>query len=237
MHVPKHKNSSLYSLLVDSEKQMLFNNIVMVIKDQLKVDVQYRYQPVLSFWFGHLKNGFPMDNKDLLWWAGTKLTDETIKKRFEPLVLLAKQENLSNWKRNAKSCLALIILLDQFPRNIYRGTPKAFANDSQAQILCLQGIAEDYDKALAFIERVFFYLPLEHSENLAHQNLYLDKLKHLLMQVPKQYQGEVESFIKSGRQHRKLIKQFGRFPYRNALLGRPSTQEEYKYLKTTKSQM
>lgn len=186
---------------------------------------------ILEFWFGRLEEGFTMENRGKLWYVGGKGVDDGIKKKFGNLVEKATKRELDSWKETAKGRLALIILLDQFTRNIYRKTQEAFASDSYAQELCKQGLQIGQDKELLFIHRLFFYHPLEHSENLEDQELCVKLFQEVMEEVPEEYKKRVKSFLDYAKQHRSIIKQFGRFPHRNEILERESTKQEIKYLK------
>jgi uncharacterized protein (DUF924 family) len=125
----------------------------------------------------------------------------------------------------------LIILVDQFPRNIFRGTPEAFAFDSTAQELTLEGLNLGHDQALFPIERVFFYLPLEHAEIVKIQELSVAKFNQLASEAPITLKANFESSADYAVRHYVIIEKFGRFPHRNAILERDSTLEEIEFLK------
>src|SRR5690606_32287203 len=128
--------------------------------------------------------------------------------------------------------LALIILLDQFPRNMYRETPQAFAFDAKARALTLEGLQAGDDQALRPIERVFFYLPLEHAEDLALQHRCVELFETLAASLPEETRKSFDGFTDFARKHRVIVERFGRFPHRNAILGRESTDEEIAFLRT-----
>ena len=127
--------------------------------------------------------------------------------------------------------MALILCCDQFPRNIFRGTPGAFAYDARALQLSLSGIERGWDRQLRCVERAFFYLPLEHSEDRGHQERSVELFGELLREAPEAQKSGFESFLDYARRHREIIAQFGRFPHRNRILGRVSTPEERAFLK------
>jgi uncharacterized protein (DUF924 family) len=195
-----------------------------------------RINEVLSYWFGDLQNAedFPKE-KSKIWFGGGAAVDQEIRNRFEPLVLDAADQKLDAWKKTPRGRLALIILVDQFTRNIYRGTPKAFAYDSIAQELTLEGLELGEDQKLFPIERSFFYLPLEHAENLKIQKLSVAKFNELAASAPPSLTAVFESHAKYALRHFEIIEKFGRFPHRNAILGRQSTPEEIEFLKTPNS--
>ena len=184
---------------------------------------------ILDFWFGELKDGFTVKNLGKLWYMGGEETDTKIKDLFGDLIKKAGTKELDEWKETAKGRLALIILLDQFTRNVYRKTKEAFAYDDYAQKLCKGGLRLEHDKQLCFIHRLFFYHPLEHSENLEDQELCIKLIEQVKQEVSDK---RVESFLMYAKQHCDIIKKFGRFPHRNKVLGRTSTAEELKYLQS-----
>lgn len=187
---------------------------------------------VIGFWFGNIKDQLSPVNKSKLWYQATPEDDENIRTQFEHLYEQAFHGLLANWLESAKGTMALIILLDQMPRNMFRGTEQAFASDHLALDYCMKGLSKGYDKQLQLVERAFFYHPLEHAENLKMQQVCLIEFQRL-QQV---YQGELQQqFIRNSlsyaKQHLEIIEKFGRFPYRNKVLGRESTAEELEFLK------
>jgi uncharacterized protein (DUF924 family) len=193
-------------------------------------------QEILEYWFGSLQTAevYPKD-KAKQWFGGGTAVDNDIRNRFEELVRAATKNELAAWKETAKGRLALIILVDQFTRNIYRGTPQAFAYDSIAQELTLEGIIQGHDQALFPIERVFFYLPLEHSENIEIQGMSVEKFHAILPAVPPEHASHFISFENYAQRHYEIIAKFGRFPHRNEILSRESTPEEVEFLKDPKA--
>ena len=182
------------------------------------------YEAILTFWFGEQEaNYYGKPRK--FWFMKDPNRDRQIKEIFEPIYLQAAAGQLDHWKEEALSCLALIIVLDQFPRNMYRGEPQAFAMDSQALALAQYAIAQGYDRVLLPVQRWFIYFPFEHSENLADQYTAV-KLFSALKDDPNS-----QSSIAYAQRHLKIIKDFGRFPHRNQILGRESTPEEIEFLK------
>ncbi len=164
---------------------------------------------VLSFWFG--EKGF--DGSRMRFWFGgdDEIVDQRIRDEFEEAVLMAAERELDSWKETAKGRLALIILLDQFPRNMYRDTLGAYAFDSLAVELTLEGLAKGDDYKLSPIEKVFFYLPLEHSETLKLQNLSVQKYKELLHSLPDADKPHFEPFLHHAIEHQKEIAEHGKF--------------------------
>ncbi|MGB6449986.1 MAG: DUF924 family protein, partial [Steroidobacteraceae bacterium] len=156
--------------------------------------------------------------------------DQAIAARFEPLVAEAAQGKLASWADSPRRRLSLIILLDQLPRNIYRGTPRAFAADQRALALTLSGIQSGADAALAAVERLFFYMPLQHAESLEAQDESLAAYRRLAEEAPKELRPSLAAVLQFAEAHRSVIQRFGRFPHRNRILGRPTTPEEQAYL-------
>lgn len=165
------------------------------------------------------------------WFKGNKQTDELIRKNFSLKVEDALLGKLDFWLDGSLGTLSLIILLDQFTRNLYRDTPRAFSGDSFALYASLQGIDNKIDETLSPIERVFFYLPLEHSEDIHIQSASMKYFHNLKTEVEGEYKNIIEGCYSWAEKHYEIIKEFGRFPHRNRILGRLSTREELKYLK------
>ncbi len=135
-----------------------------------------------------------------------------------------------SWQKTAEGTLALVILLDQFSRNIFRGTQVAYQNDAFARAVALKGIEKLYDRELKPIERVFFYMPFEHSEALQDQEKSVYLVQNLVEELPESLQKEFESYILYAIKHKEVIEKFGRFPHRNEILNRRSTEEEIAHL-------
>lgn len=189
-----------------------------------------KIEEILRFWFGEIEDGFPVDDMNWLWWAGGEGIDRNIKERFEDWVIKAGNGELEAWSESAEGRLAHIILLDQFTRNIYRKSAEAFAHDNDALRLTLEGIERQHDLELAPIQRIFMYLPLEHAEDLVMQDLCVTKFREALEPYLSDPDKTVTGFLEASTDHRAIIKQFGRFPHRNAVLKRESTAEELAYL-------
>lgn len=186
---------------------------------------------VHAFWFGTIENDArTAEERAQLWWKKSEQTDRDIRERFESWVQAAGRGELDSWADGPAGRLALIVLLDQFPRNIYRGLPEAFGFDERALSLSLEGQRLGQDRALRPVERVFFYLPLEHAESRAMQARSVALFEALLAEVPEAQRGPFETFLDYAVRHRDVIERFGRFPHRNATLGRTSTAEERQFL-------
>lgn len=188
-------------------------------------------QSVLQFWFGDQEDDAAVGAAQAeLWWSRNSDTDTAIGVRFGTLIDAASAGELEDWGKNADSALARIILVDQFRRNVYRGVAEAFSSDTQAQRWCLEGLARGQDQELRPIQRLFFYLPLEHAEDLALQEHCVALFEQLLSDVPETQREAFENYLDFARRHREVIKRFGRFPHRNECLGRESTPEELAFL-------
>ncbi|MEM1082451.1 MAG: DUF924 family protein, partial [Pseudomonadota bacterium] len=166
-----------------------------------------------------------------LWWKKDEAADRLIEQRFGALVAQASQGTLDHWSGSANGMLVLIVLLDQFRRNIFRNTPDAFSADPQALALTRQLLAEGLDQSLRPIERVFAYLPLEHSENLQDQQQCVGLMRNLQQTVPAHQRDTFAEYVDFAIRHSQVIERFGRFPHRNVILNRPSSAEEIEFLK------
>ena len=187
-------------------------------------------QKILEFWFGEIENGFCIEDRDEFWFMSDKKTDIMIKKDFEHIVLKAADGRLSAWENSPPGSLALIILLDQFPRNIYRGTPNAFQFDENARRICKHGLLEGMDKELELIQMCFYHMPLQHSEDIKDQDLCMDLYNRIKEAVSAKQIDKLNNFFKYARIHRDIIERFGRFPHRNKILNRKSTRQELDFL-------
>ena len=187
---------------------------------------------IRAFWFGSNPDDPNLaQTRAQLWWHHDPQVDAQIKLRFESEVNKAANRQLDDWSKTPTGRLALILLTDQFTRNIYRHTPQAFATDSLARSWCNEGIHNGSHEQLRPIERVFFYLPLEHSESLVDQNRSVALFQSLAASVESKYRSTFEDFEQFAIRHRNIIDRFGRFPHRNSILGRESTPEEIEFLK------
>jgi uncharacterized protein (DUF924 family) len=181
-------------------------------------------QEILDFWFGQA-NEASYGKPRQVWFTKKPEFDEQVQTHFMTDYQLAAAGQLDRWKQSPETCLALILLLDQFPRNMFRGTPQQFATDWQALSTAQYAVAQGYDRQLLPVQRWFIYLPFEHSENLEDQRQAV-KLFQQLSDDP-----DSADTIDYAIRHKQIIERFGRFPHRNAILGRPSTQEEKEFLK------
>ena len=177
---------------------------------------------VLEFWFS------PDMRKQ--WFTGGAELDGDIRQRFGPAVALAQAGELIEWESEAQSRLALVILLDQFPRNIFRGKSEAFASDERAQRLVSQALACGIDLSLSWLGRMVFYMPLMHAEDLQLQEEGVRRFRSLAVAAPDDLREDIQSSLRSSEQHRDIIARLGRFPHRNSALGRTNTALESDFL-------
>jgi uncharacterized protein (DUF924 family) len=188
---------------------------------------------ILNFWFGPRPYTFVQVQQHSRLWFGephapelTPQTDELIKERFGDLTRDAAMGRLTTWESGARRRLALILLLDQFTRNIYRGTARAFAQDRRALTLTLSGMQYGADATLDPVERLFFYMPLMHAEDPDIQEEGVAAFRRLLEEAPSELHATFEASLAAAIEHRDIISRFARFPHRNRAMGRESTAEE-----------
>jgi len=188
---------------------------------------------VLSFWFGP----DPSDSEALApfrarWFSASRALDREIVERFRGTLEAAARGELDDWAASARGRLALIVLFDQFSRNIHRGTGQAFAYDQRALELSIAGIAMGLDLKLSAVERVFFYMPFQHAETLAVQVRSVELFESLAREHADLHMRNLaQSCAEYARQHHAIIAEFGRFPHRNRLLERASTRDETMFLR------
>lgn len=188
-------------------------------------------QQVHQFWFGSLQDEHDLaKEKAKLWFGGGEEVDAQITEQFGDTLKRARHGELEDWKGSARDTLSLIIVLDQLSRNIYRGKPEAFAGDHISRQLSIDLIDSGLDQELYPVERVFAYLPLEHSERLSDQLLCLKCMERLEAQATESTQQAFRDYREYAQRHLDLIERFGRFPHRNAILGRASTAQEAQYM-------
>lgn len=192
---------------------------------------------VLTFWFQGVTDETVIDMKKPpfnLWFTKNAQFDQDIRGQFEADWNQAAAGELKDWEKNKEDQLALIILLDQFSRNMHRGTPDMFAGDHRALALTLRAIADSADDEYELIERCFIYMPLQHAEDRAIQIMSVQCFSDLVEESKEKCPGNKSYYVYSldyAKKHQVIIERFGRFPHRNAILGRPSTPEELEFLK------
>lgn len=169
-------------------------------------------QDILDFWYAP-----DMRSK---WFASTPQLDASMRERFEPLWEAAVRGELDAWRSSPQGSLALAIILDQFPLNMFRGTPKSFSSEGQAIAVAKQALAQGFDQKIDPAQLAFLYMPLMHSEDFADQDLSVELFAA----------AGLENNLRFAQHHREIVRRFGRFPHRNAILGRTSTPQEIDYL-------
>jgi uncharacterized protein (DUF924 family) len=195
----------------------------------LSADDESKIQSLLSFWFDH-------DEGLIKWFVPNPAIDEECRAKWEPLVLAARQGSLSSsWTQTPDGTLALLLLVDQLPRNIYRGTPAAFSSDAQGLAIALDAVAKGFDVRVSVDRQMFFYLPILHQEDLLSQiacvGLYQGMVDRAAEGTDRDLHKLLEGALGQVRKHLGIIHHFGRYPRRNEALGRTSTPEELEYLK------
>ena len=192
---------------------------------------QSRIEAILSFWFKEQELSAPqIDRRMDIWFSEDPVFDEEIKENFADDVAAACEGELDHWAAEPRGRLALIILIDQFRRNIHRNTADAFSMDKLALKLCVEGAMEKKDQGLSPIQRVFFYMPLQHAESRKVQAKSVELYNRLAEAVSPTYRETFLTVAQFAELHKDIVDQFGRFPHRNRLLGRENTPEEDEYL-------
>ena len=177
-------------------------------------------EEILNFWFGTTDMTTDLKKREV-WFRSTPEFDNTLIKKYTPIHEKALVGDLDHLMKTPEECLALIIILDQFPRNIYRGAPRAFAADPKARAITTHALDNNFHKEFEKWPRIFMYLPFEHSEQFEHHQQILPLYKAA---------GD-ENSIRSAQGHHDTIKRFGRYPHRNEVMGRKNTPEEDEYMK------
>jgi len=186
---------------------------------------------VLTFWFGRgWPSEWPTEDRSAVWFGGGTELDQRMRQHFGPLLETALQGGLQDWEHPLQARLALILLLDQFNRNIHRGSARAFAGDGRAQKLVLQTLALAQDEELPTVGRLFLYMPLMHAESLSLQFECVERITRLVQHSPEALARSLQGNLRAAQQHLDIIEKFGRFPHRNAVLGRTSTPAEQTFL-------
>jgi uncharacterized protein (DUF924 family) len=186
---------------------------------------------ILDFWLADgVTLGWPSQEMNKRWFTGGAALDQAIAQQFGSAVALAQAGGLADWEAAPLARLALVIVLDQFSRNVYRGSAQAFTGDARAQQLVQQTLAAQQDRQLPWAGRLFLYMPLMHAENLALQDQCVACFTQLVAEAPDALKQRLQSNLDFARQHQDIISRFGRFPYRNAVLGRSNTPDEDEFL-------
>ena len=195
------------------------------------IEMYQNIEDILDFWFGYFPTEYSADtSKQDMWFKNGSAYDEAIFVKFGAIYHRAIEGGCENWQESQRGRLALIILLDQFSRHIYRNTAESFAQDEKAQAICIEGMISGHDQLLHPVERSFFYLPLEHAENLEHQTLSVKAYERLAEDVIPEFRKPFEMTLEFAKRHHHVIEKFGRFPELNDILGRESTEEEIVFM-------
>jgi uncharacterized protein (DUF924 family) len=190
------------------------------------------WSPLLDWWFGMGQTAAQVAaDKHGLWFGYREAQDAEARERFGDLTAEALAGGLQAWVETAEGWLALILLLDQLPRMIHRGTPRAFAGDARASVLLDRGLALGFDRQLVPIRQVFAFLVLEHAEDPQRQEQSLLRFTALENAAEDGERELFQGFLDYAVRHREVIRRFGRFPHRNAILGRPSSADELAFLR------
>ena len=192
------------------------------------------WQSVLDWWFGSAGSAGSAAEvaaaRGALWFGKQDSQDREARERFAGLVEQALAGGLEDWNQQPEGWLARVLLLDQLPRMIFRDTPRAFAGDSRAQALVREGMTQGWDAGLTPIQRVFIYLVLEHTEDLAAQDRAVACFSALRDAAPESEHRLFDDYLDYAERHRQVIARFARFPHRNAILGRSSSATELSFL-------
>jgi uncharacterized protein (DUF924 family) len=186
-------------------------------------------EAILTFWFGPTPEDLTQE-AIMRWFRADASFDREIAQRFGKLQKAAAQGAFRDWKETPRGRLALLIVLDQFSRNLHRHSPKAYESDAFCQELSLDGVELGQDKELGAFERVFFYMPLMHSEKLLHQKVSVRLYERLVSDAAMALKEGISRSLGAAQKHLEIIEAHGRFPHRNTPLGRVNTPEEEAYL-------
>ena len=188
-------------------------------------------QDVLSFWFGDaITSPEALQRRTAVWFRSDPTFDQDCASRFATALTEAARGGLRGWAPSPRGRLALVILLDQMPRNIRRGSSAAFMYDAQAAAHSVDAIDSKQDRSLHPVERIFLYMPLQHAENRNLQRRSVEQFEALAAEAGDAWRDSFIENVRYAREHRDIVERFGRFPHRNRILGRESTEEEERYL-------
>ncbi len=186
---------------------------------------------IINYWLGTEQNSVDdMKRQWKLWYDASDDTDNNIRARFGGALAAAESGDLNHWQSNASGSLALVILLDQFSRNLFRSTPDAYRNDNQALAIAEHAVTTGQHLEMSIPGRVMLYHPYHHAEDTAMQEKAVQLFSELKASSPSAWEEELENHLRFVRSHASLVSRYGRFPHRNQVLGRISTEEEKAYL-------
>ena len=188
---------------------------------------------ILTFWFADaIGDPAKAMQRRSFWFQSDPAVDKAISERFSTPVLSATRGELSAWEQAPRPCLALVVLLDQFPRNLHRGKAEAFQYDAQALDVASRGVAAGYLDQLSLVEKCFLVLPYEHSEDVSVQRAGIEHLEKIVDGADREWEPSARVSLDFAKRHLEIVERFGRFPHRNAVLDRPSTPAEQAYLES-----
>ena len=188
-------------------------------------------EELVELWFADAtESGAALDAQCRMWFDGSSGVDAWLRQRFGHLLERADRGELRAWTERPRSCLALVIALDQLPRHLFRGMPRAFAYDAMALEVARSALERRFDRSLHPVQAAFLYLPLEHAEDPAMQDRSVQLFRSLVARGEPEIRPTLELFASYAERHRAVIQRFGRFPHRNRLLGRRPTGAEERYL-------
>ncbi len=196
-------------------------------------DERKKIEEILEVWFG--KGDVPSEAVRAQWWKKDPDFDAMLRDRFGALLDRGVRGELDDWANDAPGALALVILLDQFSRNIHRGTPRSFAADEHALMMAKRAVHHGFDAALPIHRRIFLYMPWMHSEELDAQKECVRLFERLANEAPPEAQPTIRNNLDFAIRHLEIVERFGRFPHRNAILGRTTTPEEEAFLREPNS--
>jgi uncharacterized protein (DUF924 family) len=195
-----------------------------------------RARAILDYWFGDLDHSAEyFAHRNALWFNGGERVDREIREKFGTDLLRAVEGKLDAWKETPRGSLALIVLLDQFSLNIHREKPRSYEQSAMAIPVARRMLERGWNWTLTPVERVFVYLPFEHSEDLADQERSVALFDALAAEAPSSQREAMDGYLNYARRHYRVMKRFGRFPDRNEVFHRPSTPEEISFLNSNEA--
>ncbi|MDK1024320.1 MAG: DUF924 family protein [Gammaproteobacteria bacterium] len=190
-----------------------------------------KFEDIIEFWFSDsLDSPESARNRSKFWYVSNSVTDDEIRTQFGPVLEAAHNGLISDWEASPEGALALVILLDQFSRNIYRGDAKAYSGDELALAIAKRAVQSGFDQDLPGLQRLFLYHPLHHSEQISDQEKAVALFQNVEDQSPEDWREFLHGFTKFAIHHKDVVTRFGRFPHRNKILHRRNTKEEQAYL-------
>lgn len=228
-HIDAHTDGREYNLTpIQSETESVSEPLSPRHETTLVSDpILSEQKKILEFWFGTPASpDSSYAERRKIWFGKDEAIDQQVHHLFSDIYTQVVAGNCKSWQTSPEGCLALILVLDQFPRNMFRGQAQAFETDAQALRITQRALAQAFDRELLPVQRLFLYLPLEHSENRDHQAQAVT----LFQALADEHQEFNDTYVYALK-HQSVIERFGRFPHRNEILDRPSTPEEIEFLK------